>query len=435
MTSKYKYQFETLAIHAGYTPDPVTRASTVPIYQTVAYTFQDAAQAARLFQLEAPDFPGEIYSRFTNPTCEVLEKRIAALEGGRGTVAFASGQAAVTAAFLPLVSPGDNIVSSSTIYGGTYTLFDLVFPAKFSVKVKFVNPGSPENFQRALDHRTRALFVETIGNPLLNVPDLEALAQIAHAAGIPLVVDNTFATPYLCRPGAWGADLVVHSATKWLGGHGTSLGGIVVDTGNFPWEESKFPELTTPDPAYRGGLNYGAEFGREAYLAKLKSRYLRDLGPCLSPFNAFLILLGVETLPLRMERHSKNALEVAQFLSTHPQVSWVSYPGLPSSPTYRWARKYLVSGAGGMVGFGIKGGLAAGKKFIESLKLFSHLANVGDAKSLAIHPASTTQSQLTLTQQEASGVAPDYIRLSVGLESVSDLLADLGGALEKARLA
>jgi O-acetylhomoserine (thiol)-lyase len=423
-----EYGFNTKALHSGYTPDPTTRARAVPIYQTAAYVFNSTEQAANLFALKPPDFPGEIYNRFTNPTYEALEARIAALEGGLAAAALASGQAATFMALLTIASCGDNIIAAKTIYGGTYTLFDLTFPKKFGIGVRFVAP-EPENFTKAIDANTKAIFVETIGNPKLNVVDLEGIAKVAHAAGIPLIVDNTFATPYLCQPFAFGADIIIHSATKWIGGHGTSIGGLVVDSGTFNWANGKFPELSEDDPSYRGGLNYLKEFGNFAYIVKLKSRFTRDLGPCMSPFNAFLFLQGLETLALRMERHSQNATAVANFLKEHPQVDTVIYPGLPDHPTHAFADKYLRNGFGGMVGFEIKGGVAAGRQFIEGLKLFSHLANVGDAKSLAIHPASTTHSQLTVEQQLAAGVSASFIRLSVGIENIEDILADLKQAL------
>jgi O-acetylhomoserine (thiol)-lyase len=428
MNNKKKYGFNTLALHSGYSPDPITRARAVPIYQTAAYTFNSTEQAANLFALKPPDFPGGIYNRFTNPTYEALEARIAALEGGLLAAALSAGQAATFLSILTLANSGDNIVASKTIYGGTYTLFDLTFPKKFGIKVKFVDP-TPENFKNAIDGKTKAVFAETIGNPKLNVLDIKGVADVAHAAGIPLILDNTFATPFLCRPFTHGADIVVHSATKWIGGHGTSIGGLVVDSGTFDWSSGKFPELSEPDPSYRNGLNYLDEFGQLAYIVKLKSRFTRDLGPCMSPFNAFLFLQGLETLALRMERHCRNALQVAQFLSGHPKVKKVIYPGLPDHPSHDMALKYLQNGFGGMVGFEINGGLEAGRRFIEQLELFSHLANVGDAKSLAIHPASTTHSQLTVEQQVAAGVNDDFIRLSIGIETIEDIMDDLDQAL------
>lgn len=428
MMKNSKYCFDTLALHAGQTPDPGTRARAVPIYQTVAYNFHNTEQAANLFALKAPDFPGGIYNRFTNPTYEVLEERVAALEGGIAAASLASGQAATLLSILTIANTGDNIVCSSTIYGGTYTLFDLTFPRKFGINVRFVEP-LPEKFKDAIDENTKALFAETIGNPKLNILDIEGVATVAHEAGIPLILDNTFPTPFLCRPFEYGADIVMHSATKWIGGHGTSIGGLVVDSGNFDWTNGKFSELSEEDLAYRGGLNYLDEFGKLAYIVKLKSRFTRDLGPCMSPFNAFLILLGLETLSLRMTRHSENALAVAEFLKGHSRINWVIYPGLSDHPTHELAKKYLKGGFGGVVGFGIRGGLEAGKRFIEGLKLFSHLANVGDAKSLAIHPASTTHSQLNAEQQRKAGVTEDFVRLSVGIEDVEDIIEDLDQGL------
>lgn len=422
------YGFNTQALHSGYTPDPATRARAVPIFQTTAYSFNSTEQAANLFALKPPDFPGEIYNRFTNPTYEVLEARIAALEGGLLSAALSSGQSATFLSLLTLASSGDNIVASNTLYGGTYTLFDLTFPKKFGINVKFVDPD-PQQVRDAIDKDTKAVFAETIGNPKLNVLDIEGIANAAHDGGVPLIIDNTFATPYLCQPILHGADIIMHSATKWICGSGTSVGGLVVDSGKFNWDTGNFPELTEDDPSYRGGLNYLKEFGQLAYIVKLKSRFTRDLGPCMSPFNAFLFLQGLETLSLRMERHSENAMAVAHFLQDHSQVTKVIFPGLPDHPTYDMACKYLKNGFGGMVGFFIKGGLNAGSKFIDSLKLFSHVANVGDSKSLAIHPASTTHSQLTKVQQESAGVTEDFIRLSVGIENIEDIIADLDQAL------
>jgi len=430
MTSSPRKQgFNTLALHAGYTPDPQTRARAVPIYQTTSYVFNSTEQAANLFALKAPDFPGEIYNRFTNPTYEALEARVAALEGGLLAAALSSGQSATFMSILTIANSGDNIVASKTLYGGTYTLFDLTFPRKFGINVRFVDP-TPDSFSAAIDGRTKAVFAETIGNPKLNVIDIAGVAAAAHNAGVPLILDNTFPTPYLCRPFEHGCDIIMHSATKWIGGHGTSIGGLVVDSGRFDWSGGKFPEITELDPSYRGGLNYHSEFGPYAYIVKLKSRMTRDLGPCMSPFNAFLFLQGLETLALRMERHSQNAMTVATFLKGHPKVSQVMYPGLPDHPTHDLARKYLTNGFGGMVGFCIRGGRPAGQKFIEGLRIFSHLANVGDAKSLAIHPASTTHSQLTAAQQLEAGVSPDFVRLSIGIENIEDILDDLEQALK-----
>jgi len=421
------YRFATLAVHAGQVPDPATGARAVPIYQTTSYVFKNADHAANLFALREP---GNIYTRMMNPTTDVFEQRVAALEGGVGALATASGQAAITLAILNIASAGQEIVSATSLYGGTYNLFNITFP-KIGIKVRFVDPSDPENFRRAITDKTRALYIETIGNPKLDVPDIEKIAGIAHEAGIPLIVDNTFATPYLCRPFDYGADIVVHSATKFIGGHGTSIGGIIVDSGKFNWKNGKFPELVEPDPSYHG-ISYVEAFGPAAYIVKARTQLLRDLGPALSPFNSFLFLQGLETLHLRMERHSSNALYVAQWLKEHPLVSWVNYPGLPDHPSYPLAKKYLPRGAGAIVTFGIKGGKEAGRRFIDSLKLFSLLANVGDAKSLVIHPASTTHQQLTEEEQLATGVTEDMVRLSIGLEDPEDLIEDLDQALKKA---
>lgn len=418
------WKFATLAVHAGQQPDPTTGARAVPIYQTTSYNFRDAGHAAALFALEEP---GNIYTRMMNPTNDVFEKRIAALEGGVGALATASGQAAITYAILNIAGAGDEIVSSSSLYGGTYNLFYHTMP-RLGLTVKFVDQAAPENFRRALTEKTKAFFVEIIGNPKLDVPDLEAIAQIAHEAGVPLIVDNTFATPYLCRPFEYGADIVVHSATKFIGGHGTAIGGVIVDSGRFDWTNGKFPGLTEPDPSYHG-IRYVENFGNMAYIVKARVQLLRDIGACLGPFNAFLFLQGLETLHLRMERHSANALEVARYLQHHPAVAWVSYPGLPDHPSYRNARKYLPRGAGAILSFGVKGGAEAGRRLINSVKLFSLLANVGDAKSLIIHPASTTHQQLTPEQQLSSGVTEDMVRLSIGIEDVADIIADLDQAL------
>jgi len=418
--------FETLQLHGGQVPDPATGARAVPIYQTTSYCFRDTEHAARLFNLEEPGF---IYTRIMNPTTDVLEQRVALLEGGIGALAFASGQAACTAGILNICYAGSELVAATTLYGGTVTLLDCTL-RRYGVNTVFVDPSDPENFRKAITDRTRLVFVETIGNPGLNVPDLRAIADVAHAAGVPLLVDNTFATPYLCRPIEHGADLVMHSLTKYIGGHGNSIGGILVDGGKFDWarERGKFPMLTEPDPSYHG-LSFTKSFGPGAYIAKARVNMLRDLGGCLSPFNSFLFLLGLETLSLRMERHSSNALAIAKWLESHPCVSSVCYPGLPSHPSYALAKRYLPRGCGGMMGFGIRGGLEAGTRFINSVKLCSHLANMGDAKSLVIHPASTTHRQLTEEQQRACGVTPDFIRFSVGIETVDDIIADLDQAL------
>ncbi|GEA15759.1 O-acetylhomoserine aminocarboxypropyltransferase [Moorella sp. E308F] len=429
MSQQQQYRFATLAVHAGQEPDPATGARAVPIYQTTSYVFRDADHAATLFALSEP---GNIYTRITNPTTDVFEKRMAALEGGVGALATASGQAAITLAIANIATAGQEIVASTSLYGGTFTLFNYTLP-KFGIKVRFVDSTDPEDYRRAINDNTRAIYVEIIGNPKLDVPDLEALAAIAHAAGIPLIVDNTFATPYLCQPIAFGADIVVHSATKFIGGHGTSIGGVIVDAGKFNWDNGNFPGLVDPDPSYHG-LSYLKAFGPAAYIVKARAQLLRDMGPALSPFNAFLFLQGLETLPLRMERHVQNALQIARWLAEHPAVAWVSYPGLPNHPSYELVQKYLPRGAGAILTFGIKGGREAGKKFINSLKLFSLLANVGDAKSLVIHPASTTHQQLTPEEQLASGVTEDLVRLSIGLEDVDDLIADLDQALSRSRL-
>jgi len=417
---------ETRALHAGQQPDPATGARAVPIYATTSYQFQDTDHAARLFGLQ--EF-GNIYTRIMNPTTDVFEQRIAALEGGVAALAVASGQAAATLAIMNIAQTGDNIISSTDLYGGTYNLFRHTLP-KSGITTRFVDARDFDGFRTAIDERTRAVFLELIGNPRLDVLDLERIAEIAHAQGVPVIVDATTATPCLCRPIEWGADIVMHSATKFIGGHGTSIGGVIVDSGKFDWANGRFPEFTTPDPSYHG-LVYTTAFGNLAYILKLRVQLLRDLGPALSPFNSFLFLQGLETLPLRMERHSQNALAVARHLKEHPKVAWVNYPGLPDHPTYELAQKYLPNGQSALVGFGIKGGRAAGKRFIEGLRLFSHLANIGDAKSLAIHPASTTHSQLTPEEQQLTGVTDDYIRLSVGIETIDDILADLDQALAR----
>jgi O-acetylhomoserine (thiol)-lyase len=417
---------ETLALHGGQEVDPATGARTVPIYATTSYVFQGADHAARLFALEEA---GHIYTRMSNPTTDVFEKRVALLEGGVGALAFASGQAAITAAVLNVLEAGDELVAAANLYGGTTNLFGFTL-AKLGIKTTFVDPSNPANFRRALTPRTRAIYGETVGNPKLDVLDVEAVAEIAREAGVPFLIDNTFPSPYLCRPLEHGANVVIHSATKFIGGHGNSIGGIVVDGGNFAWDNGKFPGLVEPDPSYHG-ISYHGVFNNQAYIVKARVQLLRDLGACLSPFNSFLFLLGLETLPLRMERHSQNAQRVADFLEGHPKVNWVAYPGLASHPTHALARKYLSAGCGAMAGFGIKGGLVAGKRFVEALRLFSHLANVGDAKSLVIHPASTTHQQLSEEQRLAAGVSDDFIRLSIGIESIDDILADLDQALAR----
>lgn len=428
-----QYHPDTLALHAGQEPDPTTGSRTVPIYQTSSYVFRDAEHAAALFALKEP---GNIYTRIMNPTTDVFEKRVAALEGGTGGLAVASGQAAISLALLNLAQAGDEIVSSSTLYGGTYSLFRYTL-AKMGITVRFVDSSDPRNYERAITERTRALYGETVGNPRLDVLDIEKVAKIASAHGIPLVIDNTFPSPYLVNPIRWGANVVVHSTTKFIGGHGSSIGGMIVDGGNFNWANGRFPAFVEPDPSYHG-LKVWETFGNFpdtgniAFIMKARLQLLRDLGPSQSPFNAFLFLQGLETLHLRMQRHSENALAVARWLEQNPCVNWVSYPGLESHPQHSLAKKYHRGGFGAMLGFGIKGGVEAGRRLIDHVKLFSHLANVGDAKSLIIHPASTTHQQLTEEEQLAGGVTPDFVRLSIGLEHVDDIIADLDQALSAA---
>lgn len=416
--------FHTRSLHAGYDPDPTTHARAVPIYQSTSFTFEDSDQAARLFALQ--EF-GNIYTRIMNPTTAVLEERVASLENGVAALALASGQAAQFLALSTIAVPGDQIISASTLYGGTFTQFDVTM-RRMGYDVVFVEPDDPENFRKAITPKTKVLYGETISNPRSNVLDIEAVAKIAHDNGIPVVVDNTFATPYVTRPIDYGADVVVHSLTKFMGGHGTSIGGIIVDSGKFPWDNGKFPHFTEPSPAYHG-MKFWETFGNISFIIKTRVEGLRDIGPCLSPFNAFLFLQGIETLGLRMDRHLANALAVAQHLEKHPKVKWVKYASLPSSPYYQVAQKYTPQGAGAVFSFGIEGGMEAGKKFINKLKIFSHLANVGDARSLVIHPASTTHQQLGLAEQEAAGVTPELVRLSVGLEDLEDLIWDLDQAL------
>jgi len=427
------YRPETIALHGGQKPDPSTNARAVPIYQTSSYVFQDTAHAARLFGLQ--EF-GNIYTRIMNPTTDVLEQRIAQLEGGTGGLAVSSGQAAETLALLNIANAGDEILSSASLYGGTYNLFHYTFP-KMGIDVKFVDSSDPANFRKAITKKTKAIFSESIGNPRLDTLDIRAVADIAHGADIPLVIDNTMPSPFLLRPFDHGADVVIHSTTKFIGGHGTSIGGIIVDSGKFDWGNGNFPQFTEPDPSYHG-LKFWEVFGNfpglgnVAYVLKARVQLLRDLGPAMSPFNAFLFLQGVETLPLRMERHSTNALAVAKFLSTHPNVTWVNYPGMPSHPQHALAKKYHHRELyGAILGFGIKGGMEAGKKFIDNVKLLSHLANIGDAKSLVIHPASTTHQQLAGEERLAAGVTDDFVRLSVGLEHIDDIVEDLDQALRK----
>jgi len=419
--------FETLSLHGGQKPDPTTGARAVPIYQTTSYVFRDTDHAAALFALQ--EF-GNIYTRIMNPTTDVLEQRISLLEGGVGALALASGQAAETLAILNLCNAGDNIVAVTTLYGGTYNLFHYTLP-KYGIQTHFVDPDNHEEIAAAIDDNTRAVYLEAIGNPRLNLPDFEAISALAHAKGVPVIVDSTVATPYLLRPFDHGVDIVVHSATKYIGGHGTSIGGLLVDSGKFDYAASgRFPGFTEPDPSYHG-LRF-ADLGALAFILKARVQGLRDLGASLSPFNAFLFLQGIETLALRMDRHCANAKGVAQFLKEHSKVDWVNYPGLPDHPSYALAQRYMPKGQSGLLGFGIKGGKAAGRKFIDNLQLFSHLANIGDAKSLAIHPATTTHSQLTEEEQWTTGVSDDFIRLSIGLETLDDLLADLDSALSKA---
>jgi len=426
------YRFDTLALHGGQVPDPTTGSRAVPIYQTTSYVFNSPEHAADLFGLR--EF-GNIYTRLMNPTTDVLEKRVALLEGGAGALALASGQSAEMVSLLTIASAGDNIVSSSTLYGGSYTLFRYTF-AKMGIEVRFVDSADPGSFERAIDEKTKAIYGETIGNPKLDIFPFEAVAEIAHKHGIPLIIDNTMASPSHCRPLEWGADVVIHSLTKYLGGHGTSLGGIIVDSGRFDWGNGKFPVFTEPDESYHDMVWWSLPepLKNLSYILKARVSTLRDLGPAISPFNSFLILQGIETLPLRMERHSANALKVAQFLEGHPLVNWAIYPGLESHPTHGLAAKYFSGGFGGMIGFGIKGGLEAGKEFIRNVKLASHLANIGDAKTLVIHPASTTHSQLSEEEQNQAGVTADFIRLSVGIEDVNDIMEDLDQALKAAQL-
>lgn len=422
-------KFGTLALHAGQSPDPATLSRAVPIYQTSSYVFNSSEHAANLFGLK--EF-GNIYTRIMNPTCDVLEKRLAELDGGVGALALASGQAAITYAVLNIARAGQNIVSTRYLYGGTYNLFHYTLP-RLGITVNFVDTSDPENVRRSIDANTRLVYTETIGNPKNNVDDFEAIARVAHDAGIPFIVDNTVATPYLFRPIDSGADIVVYSLTKFLGGHGTSIGGAVVDGGTFPWGNGRFPEFTEPDPSYHG-LQYWDALGNLSYIMKMRITLLRDMGACLSPFNAFQFLQGIETLHVRMARHVENAQKVAEWLDGHPLVSWVNYPGLAQHKDHVRVVKYLGNGAGAIIGFGIKGGLEAGKKFIDNVKLLSHLANIGDAKSLVIHPASTTHQQLTPEEQQSSGVTSDFIRLSIGIEDVADIMCDIDQALSASQL-
>ncbi|HOK95172.1 MAG TPA: O-acetylhomoserine aminocarboxypropyltransferase/cysteine synthase [Anaerohalosphaeraceae bacterium] len=424
MDNAKKYQLDTLALHAGQEIEQTTRSRAVPIYQTTSYVFENADHAANLFALK--EF-GNIYTRLMNPTTDVLEKRIAALEGGIGACAFSSGMAAITAAILNIAPAGSHVVASSSLYGGTFTLFTHTLP-QMGIEFTLVDPGSPDNFERAIQHNTKLIYIESIGNPKNDVLDYEAIAAMAHRNGLPLICDNTVTSPMLFRPIEHGIDIVVHSCTKMIGGHGTSIGGIVVDSGKFKWDNGKFAGLTKPDPSYHG-LKYYEVFGALAYIVKIRTHILRDTGACLSPFNAFLLLQGIESLHLRVPRHCENALALARFLEKHPAVSWVNYPGLPSHPNYKLAQQYLPKGQGAILGFGIQGGIESGKKFIENVKLASHLANVLDSKTLVIHPASTTHQQLTESQQRAAGVTPDFIRVSVGTEHIDDIIDDFEQAL------
>jgi O-acetylhomoserine (thiol)-lyase len=425
-TADRAFGFATRALHAGHRPDAETGARAVPIYQTTSYVFEDTAHAAALFNLQRF---GNIYTRIMNPTTAAFEERMAALERGVGALAVGSGQAAQFIALAGLLEAGDEIVAAKTLYGGTYTQFDVSF-RRFGIQTTFIDPDDPENFRQAITPRTRVLYAETIGNPRMNVLDIAAVAAIAHENNLPLMIDNTFASPSLCRPIEHGADIVVHSATKFIGGHGTSIGGVIVDSGRFPWDRGRFPQLLEPSKGYHG-IRFYETFGDFAYIMKARVEGLRDFGPALSPFNSFQFLQGLETLKLRMQCHSENALAVAQFLEGHENVAWVNYPGLPGSPYRALAERYLPRGAGGVLTFGIRGGLNAGRRFIEALQLFSHLANIGDAKSLVIHPASTTHQQLTTEEKLAGGITDDLIRLSVGLEEIDDIEWDLDQALRK----
>lgn len=427
MSNVNQFRFDTVAVHGGQTPDCATHSRAVPIYQTTAYAFRDSEHAADLFSLKEG---GNIYTRIMNPTTDVLEKRIAELEGGIGALAFASGHAAISAAIFNIAQAGDEIVSAAALYGGTYNMFKYTLP-RLGVQVHFVDGNDPEQFARAITPKTKALYAEIIGNPKIDVLDIAAVAKVAHAHGLPLIIDSTFATPYLCRPLEHGADVVIHSATKFIGGHGTAMGGLVIDGGKFDWANGRFPLLSEPDPSYHG-LRATEALGAAAFIGRLRIQILRDLGACISPFNSFLLLQGLETLHLRLARHAANAQQVAEYLAAHPGVAWVSYPGLPSHADHEKAKRYLPKGPGAILTFGIKGGVPAGRVFVDSLRLFSHVANVGDAKSLVIHPASTTHSQLTSEQRAQAGVPDDMVRLSIGIEDVQDLQDDLTQALAKA---
>jgi O-acetylhomoserine (thiol)-lyase len=426
---EHESKFNTLALHAGYSPDPTTHARAVPIYQTTSYQFNDTDHAARLFGLQ--EF-GNIYTRIMNPTTDVFEQRIAALEGGVGALATSSGQFAETLAILTIANSGDEIISSAALYGGTYTLFSQSLK-RLGITVHFVQGDNPADYEAKINDKTKAIYLETIGNPKLEIPDFEGISAVAHKHGLPVIVDNTFGTPYLIRPFEHGVDIVVHSTTKWIGGHGLSIGGVIVDSGKFDWKGSgRFPGITEPEPAYHGAV-FADVVGPLAFIIRARVVGLRDFGGSQAPFNSFLNIIGLETLALRVQRHVDNALAVAQYLEKHPAVSWVNYPGLPSHPSYERAKKYLPKGAGAVIGFGIKGGKQAGRAFIDNLKIFSHLANVGDARSLAIHPATTTHSQLSPEEQAATGTTEDYVRLAIGIEDIADILWDLDQALKIAQ--
>jgi O-acetylhomoserine (thiol)-lyase len=424
-----KFGFETLCLHAGQIPDPATGARAAPIYQTTSFVFDSAEHAASLFNLQTF---GNVYSRISNPTVAVFEERMAAIENGRAALACATGQAAEVTAILTLCKGGDHIVSASTLYGGTHTLLGVNLQ-KLGIETTFVHPDNPKNFAKEIKPNTKLLYAETLGNPLINIVDIEALAKIAHEADIPLVVDNTVPSPYLCRPFDWGADIVVHSATKYIGGHGTTMGGVIVESGKFDWGNGKFPEFTTPSPGYHGVI-FHETFGDFGYTMKARMEIMRTFGPALSPMNAWLLLQGLESLPVRMDRHCDNALAVAKYLKDHPRVAWVNYPGLPDNKYFSLSKKYLPKGASGLLNFGVKGGARAGERFIDAAQFMSHLANIGDAKTLVIHPASTTHRQMSDEEQLKAGVKPDMIRMSVGIESIDDILWDIDQALtESAR--
>jgi O-acetylhomoserine (thiol)-lyase len=422
-----EFGFETLCLHAGQIPDTQTGSRAVPLYQTTSYVFDSADHAASLFNLQTF---GNVYTRLSNPTTAVFEERMAAIEGGRAAVATASGQAAEMVAFLNILQSGDHVVSSAKLYGGTYTMLAVNFK-KLGIDATLVDPDDPENFRRALKPNTKAIFSETLGNPAINMIDIEAIGAIAREAGVPFIVDNTAASPYLCQPLHHGADIVVHSATKFIGGHGTSMGGVVVESGRFPWDNGKFPSMTEPSAGYHG-VRFFETFGDFGFTMKARMEVLRVFGPAIAPFNAWLMLQGLETLPVRMDRHVANAMRVAEFLKAHPKVAWVNYPGLPDNKYYALAKRYMPKGAGSLLSFGIKGGFEAGVKFIEALQFVSHLANIGDAKSLVIHPASTTHRQLSEEEQVKAGVPPDMVRLSIGLETIDDILWDIDRALSRA---